>query len=381
VKIAARRGAESDGGLLEGKKGNGVMDMQLAAAYSGPPAWTFGRVFSAWQLEPMVLAIAVVGTVGYLFGVSRLRRAARDGGGAAWPFGRTFAFLLGMALWVFTTCAGLGVYEKVLFTDRAVQSVLLLMIVPLLLAMGAPVTVLVEAAPAGGRERLRAALRGRAAQVLMFPLVSTVLLIVPPWLFYFSPWYRLSLTSGGWNIAFHVGFVLFGLAYFWPRLQIDPVAKHYHPLLGVAITVAEVIFDAALGFVLVFGKTLLVPHYWAELGRPWGMSPRTDQSWGGAVLWGLGDIAGVPFLVALIIRVIREERVRTVAVDLELDQQEQRDQEQRDQAEAAPATAAAVGTATAAAAVPAGSLPVEEGTRPWWLDDPNLAHRYGGGDR
>ncbi|MFC1411165.1 cytochrome c oxidase assembly protein [Streptacidiphilus sp. N1-12] len=331
-----------------------MIHTQLAAAYSGPPAWTFGRVFSSWQLEPVVLAIALLGTVGYLFGVSRLRRA-----GTAWPVGRTAAFLLGMALWVFTTCAGLGVYEKVLFTDRAVQSVLLLMVVPLLLAMGAPVTVLVEAAPEGRRERLRAAVRGRAAQVLMFPLVSTVLLIVPPWLLYFSPWYRLSLTSTGFNILFHVAFVLLGLAYFWPRLQIDPVARHYHPLLGVAITVAEVIFDAALGFVLVFGSTLLVPHYWAELGRPWGMSPRTDQSWGGAVLWGLGDIAGVPFLVALIVRVIREERARTIEVDLQLDQE-----------------TAAAKTGTARTAEPA-ALEPEEGMRPWWLDDPNLAHRYG----
>ena len=54
------------------------MDMHLAAAYSGPPAWTFGRVFSSWHLEPAVLAIAVLGTAGYLVGVSRLRRAGTD---------------------------------------------------------------------------------------------------------------------------------------------------------------------------------------------------------------------------------------------------------------------------------------------------------------
>jgi len=341
------------------------MAVLAGVGYSGPPAWTLGRVFSDWQVEPVVLALAVLGTAGYFVGVARIRR-----GGAPWSFGRGFAYLLGMALWVFTTCSGLGVYEKVLFTDRAVQAVVLLMVVPLLLAMGAPVTVLVEAAPERLRERLRAGLRGRVAQVLMFPLVSTVLLIVPPWLLYFSPWYRLSLTTTGFNILFHVAFVLFGLAYFWPRLQLDPVPRHYHPLLGITITVAEVIFDAALGFVLVFGKTLLVAHYWAELGRPWGMSPHTDQSWGGAVLWGLGDIAGVPFLVALIIRVIREERVRAVAVDLELDQQE------REQAETAAAT-----KADASAGVPAAAPAPEEGMRPWWLDDPHLAHRYGGGDR
>ena len=328
------------------------MAVLAGVGYSGPPAWTLGRVFSDWQVEPVVLALAVLGTAGYLFGVARIRR-----GGASWSFGRAFAFLLGMALWVFTTCSGLGVYEKVLFTDRAVQAVVLLMVVPLLLAMGAPVTVLIEAAPERMRERLRAGLRGPVAQVLMFPLVSTVLLIVPPWLLYFSPWYRLSLTTTGFNILFHVAFVLFGLAYFWPRLQLDPVPRHYHPLLGITITVAEVIFDAALGFILVFGSNLLLPHYWETLNRPWGMSARTDQSWGGAVLWGLGDIAGVPFLVALIIRVVREERVRTAEVDAQLDQEaEVRQERQRSEGVLAEP---------------------EDMMRPWWLDDPNLAHRYG----
>ncbi|MBC3841746.1 cytochrome c oxidase assembly protein [Streptacidiphilus sp. 4-A2] len=253
------------------------------------------------------------------------------------------------------------------------QSVVLLMVVPLLLAMGAPVTVLLEAAPERFRSGIRAALQGRGPGADV-PAVSTVVLIIPPWLLYFTAWYRLSLTTDLWNIVFHVAFVLFGLAYYWPRLQLDPVGRHYHPLLGVVITVAEVIFDAALGFILVFGSHMLVPDYWASLHRPWGMSPRTDQSWGGAVLWGLGDIAGVPFLVALIIRVVREDRIETAKVDRRLDE------------EAAARTAA---QSTEAVAVPEADRPRspaapapqdEDNMRPWWLDDPNLAHRFGGGE-
>ena len=348
-----------------------MVSVQLAAAtaaatvYVGPPAWTFGRVFSEWQAEPVVLAIAVLGSAGYLLGLVRLHRS-----GVSWAFGRTAAFLGGMALWVFTVCSGLGVYEKYLFTDRAVQSVVLLMLVPLLLAMGAPVSVLVEAAPERFREGMRALLRGRIAQVLMFPLVSTVVLIVPPWLLYFTPWYRFSLTTDLWNVVFHVAFVLFGLAYFWPRLQIDPVGRHYHPLLGVVITVAEVIFDAALGFILVFGSHMVAPEYWAQLHRPWGMSPRTDQSWGGAVLWGLGDIAGVPFLIALIIRVVREDRIETAKVDRRLDEEAE--------ARIATQSASAAAGERVKAAVPAALE--EETMRPWWLDDPNLAHRFGTGE-
>ncbi|WP_165845658.1 cytochrome c oxidase assembly protein [Streptacidiphilus pinicola] len=53
-----------------------------------------------------------------------------------------------------------------------------------------------------------------------------MLLIVPPRLFYFTSWYTRSLTDPAWNTAFHLAFVAFGLAYFWPRLQIDPVPRH-----------------------------------------------------------------------------------------------------------------------------------------------------------
>jgi len=93
----------------------------------------------------------------------------------------------------------------------------------------------------------------------MSPLVSTVLLIAPPWLLYFTSWYRLSVTTGIYNTLFHVGFVFLGLAYFWPRLQIGPVGRRYHPGIGIVITVAEVIFDAVLGVTLVFGSHLLIP--------------------------------------------------------------------------------------------------------------------------
>ncbi|WP_441245476.1 cytochrome c oxidase assembly protein [Kitasatospora sp. McL0602] len=332
----------------------------VGVKYGMPPEWMPSRVFTEWQPEPVVTLLAVLGLAGYLTGLVRMRRR-----GEAWAPGRTGAFVAGVLLWVFTVSSGLGVYERMFFTDRAVQAVVLLMVVPLLLAMGAPVTVFAELLGAGGRARLLAALRGRVSKVLMFPLVSTVLLVVPPWLLFFTGWYRLSLTTDLWNVVFHVSFVLFGLAYFWPRLQLDPVGKHYHPMIGVVITVVEVIFDAALGFVLVFGSHVLVPDYWAQLARPWGMSPELDQAWGGAVLWGLGDIAGLPFMVALIVRVIREERARTAQVDRELDAQE-----------VAQVTAAAVAVTENAVTEQAVAEP-EQPERPWWETDPRFAGRYG----
>jgi cytochrome c oxidase assembly factor CtaG len=323
------------------------------------PPWHWSALADTWTLEPLVAAVSVVLACGYLAAARRRRRT----GGASWPWHRTATFLGGLAVWVWVTSSGLGVYERVLFTDRAVQVVLLLMFVPLPLVLGAPVTLLADALAPAARERLLAALRSRPSRVLMFPAVSTVLLVVPPWLLYFTSWYQRTLTSGVWNAGFHMVPVLLGLLYFWPRLQLDPVAHEYPLLLSVVITFVEVVFDAALALVLLYGGHLIAEPYYASLGRTWGPSLVRDQFWGGNVIWVLGDLVGLPFLCALIRRLVVTGRAEAVAVDAALDA-----------AEAAHATAAA----TARSSAGGGGEPEPVGARPWWLDDPHLKHRYGG---
>ncbi|GAA1254628.1 cytochrome c oxidase assembly protein [Kitasatospora nipponensis] len=326
-----------------------------ALGYHGPPPWQWADLATSWTAEPVVLALAVLLGGGYLLGVRALARA-----GERWQPTRTAAFLGGLLLWIWSTCSGLGVYERILFTDRAVQIVLLLMLVPLLLALGAPVSLLVQVSPPARRERILRALRSGPSKLLMFPAVSTALLMAPPWLLYFTPWYEKSLSSGAWNIGLHLSLVLLGLAYFWPRLQIDPVGHEYPHLLGLFITFAEVIFDAALGIVLIYGGHLVAEHYYVALARPWGPSLAQDQTWGGNSLWVLGDLVGLPFLCALVRRMIVQGREETAAVDAALDARFE---------------------AAAVAAAESGTEPVEteQGMRPWWLDDPALKHRYGAG--
>ncbi|MFG2904421.1 cytochrome c oxidase assembly protein [Kitasatospora sp. NPDC048286] len=383
------------GDLAGGPVGGLVGGPASVLAYSGPPPWRWSDLATSWTAEPLVLTLSVLLAVWYLAAVRRVGRAAGErtggeraageravaggggdrrggarrvggwpgagagAGGGRWQPTRTAAFLGGLLLWIWCTCSGLGVYDRILFTDRAVQVVLLLMVVPLLLALGAPVSLLVESAPAARRERLLRALRSRPSKVLMFPAVSTALLMAPPWLLYFTPWYEWSVSSGLGNTVLHLALVLLGLAYFWPRLQIDPVGHEYPHLVGLFITFAEVIFDAGLGIVLIYGGHLVAEHHYLALGRPWGPSLAQDQTWGGNAFWVLGDLVGLPFLAALVRRMVVQGREETEAVDAELDAR----------------------FAAAAARARAAGQPEEEetGMRPWWLDDPNLKHRYGRG--
>src|ERR1700733_5312948 len=143
----------------------------FATAYSGPPKLTIARAFTEWRVDVPMLVLILLAAAWYLISVRRVRRA-----GGRWGSGRTFAFIvLGLGFWAIATMAWPGVYEGVLFYARATQTVLLVLVSPLFLAMGKPLTLLLEAQPRVGRPVERA-VRSRPSKVVTFPGITTLLL-------------------------------------------------------------------------------------------------------------------------------------------------------------------------------------------------------------
>ncbi|WP_410617316.1 cytochrome c oxidase assembly protein [Amycolatopsis sp. lyj-109] len=275
-------------------------------------------------------APAVLGVLGS--GTLYVRAARRRG----WPPGRTVAFLAGLATIVVITCSPLAVYDTTFFWVRAVQTVTLLMITPLLLALGAPIRLLLDTFPRA--TWLRRHGRGPLARALTFPPVVTIVLVAPVLVLYLTPLYDLTLRSPLVDGLARLTLVLAGFTYFWTRLGLDPTPREDPHLVSVWIAFAEVVFDGALGLVLWLGP-LLAPAHYAAAHPGWGPDPRTDQIIGAGVLWIGGDVAGLPFVVALFVRWARDDERRAKQVDAQLD--------------AAPAADAL-----------------------WWESDPALAERF-----
>jgi cytochrome c oxidase assembly factor CtaG len=318
------------------------------AGYTGPPELTAARVFTSWTLDlPVLLAVLLAGGL-YLAGVRRLRRA-----GQPWPAARLWCFYLGgLGTLVIATMSFLGVYQNVLFYIRSVQTILLLLVVPLFSALGRPLTLAIATLPRLG-PRLAALVRSRAARLLTFPAITTLVLVVVPFVLYFSPWYAASLQSDVVREVTYLALLAPGFVFFWTFLRVDPVPKEYPYLVGLWVSAGEVVGDAVLGLAVLSSQTLLAGAYYHALARPWGPSLRSDQIIGGGALWVLGDIVGLPFLAAQFIQMIREDRVEAERVDAELDE--------------AAAAAAAEGGA------PGEPTPDE---RPWWEKDSRFADRF-----
>jgi len=327
----------------------------LASGYHGPPQLTMGTALSSWTLDPWTLIGVVALGGGYLACVRRVRR-----GGQPWPAGRVVAFCgLGLGFTVIATMSFVGVYQPVLFYVRSVQTILFLLVIPLFLALGRPLSLFIAAAGGPGR-RLSAAIASPAAKLATFPAITTLVLVVTPFVVYFTPWYQAGLTSTAVAQVTHLAFTVPGFVFFWTLLRVDPVPKAYPYVVSLWITGAEVIGDAVLGLAVIASNGLIAGSYYHALARPWGPNLSTDQVLGGGVLWILGDIVGLPFLAAQLIQMIREDEADAAVIDAALD--------------AAEATAATAAPTTASAPVPAQGQPA--GARPWWESDPRFADRF-----
>jgi cytochrome c oxidase assembly factor CtaG len=289
------------------------------------------------------------------------RAVCRHGG--SWPASRAVLFCgLGLGFAVIATMSSVGVYQPVLFYMRSVQTILLLLVVPLFVALGRPLSLIIATVPRFG-PWLSSAIASRTARLLTFPAITTFVLVLTPFLVYFTPWYAAGFQSALVAQLTHVALMAPGFVFFWTLLRVDPVPKAYPYVVALWITAAEVIGDAILGLAVIADTSLIAGPYYHALARPWGPSLATTQVLGGGVLWIVGDIVGLPFLAAQLIQMIREDETEAKVIDAELDAAE------LDAAAVVHAGSAEVGAGPAEAVQPAGQ-------RPWWESDRQFADRF-----
>jgi cytochrome c oxidase assembly factor CtaG len=328
-----------------------------ASGYQGPPELTPARVFTEWTLDPWMLALVLLLGAGYLVAARRQR---------GWPMARRIWFLgLGLGFLVIATMSFVGVYQPVLFYIRAVQTVLLVLVVPLFLALGRPISLAIAVVPRPGA-RLEAMIRSRPARVFTFPAITTFALVGVPFAMYFTSWYTAVFHSATVRELTYLALMAPGFAFFWTLLRVDPVPRKYSYAVSMWITGGEVIGDAFLGIAVIASQTLIGGAYYQALGRPWGPSLQADQVIGGGVLWVLGDLVGLPFLAAQLIQLMREDESDAAKIDAHLDA---RDAELKVAAVAQAEAERADGADGDPAAAP-------EEAKLWWEDDPRFTSRF-----
>nr|MDT0662173.1 cytochrome c oxidase assembly protein [Micromonospora sp. DSM 115978] len=287
---------------------------------TAPPPFSVSRVLTETALDTWLAAVLVVAAGLYLYGVHKLR--AR---GDRWPVSRTLLFLgPGLGSIAAVTVSGLHAYDTALLSVHMVQHMVLSMIAPIFLALGAPVTLALRTLPGAPRRRLLAVLHSAPVRVLTHPLFAFAVFVVNPFVLYFTGLYRLTLENVVAHELVHAHFILTGCLFFWPLVGHDPLPGRWPYPARALLMVLSVPFHTVLGLTVMQSTTLFGGDWYPALNLAWA-DPWTDQKIAGGILWAGGEFVSVTMLAVLVVQWMRQSEREARRIDRELDRREAAD--------------------------------------------------------
>jgi cytochrome c oxidase assembly factor CtaG len=263
----------------------------------GAPAPTPLLALTTWSPDPLPWAAALLAAGGYLIAVRRVNRAHPRTPVPRW---RVAAWLAGLVAILVALVSAVDVYAADLLSVHMVQHLLLAMVAPPLLALGAPITLLLRIVSPRARQRvILPVLHSRVVRVIASPLVAWPVFAIAMWLTHFSPLYNAALEDPTLHVGEHMVYLAAGLLFWWPVVAADPSPRRLGWGGRLAYVVLQMPVNAAVGLAIYFAPTVLYPHY-ATNGRSWGPDPFTDQQIGGVLMWGAGDLLLLLAFTALV---------------------------------------------------------------------------------
>lgn len=259
--------------------------------YPMPPDFTVARLFTMFRIEWLFTTMGVVAIGVYLVWVLRLRRR-----GDTWPVERTICWVSGWLLFMYVMDSGIGIYSRVMFSIHMIEHMVISMGVPLLLVLGAPVTLALRAVPRrtdstlGLREIILAAVHSRVLQVFGNPVVAAVVFFVSLMGFYYSPAFGAALQTHTGHVLMTVHFLLTGYLFVWSLIGIDPGPPKLPAPLRLLVLLVTVAAHAFFGVALMSSTALMAPEFFTALQLPWVPDPLVDQQIAGSVAWGAGEL-------------------------------------------------------------------------------------------
>jgi putative copper resistance protein D len=294
-----------------------VSQALLITGLEMPPAPTFTNVLLAYDPDGLMIGILVFAVALYIRGVIALARR-----GDKWPVGRTVAFAIGISAIDFATSGGLGVYSRFAFSNHMLAHMVLGMIAPIGIVLGAPITLALRSLPIG-RSKNELGMRGtlvnllhsKLGKIYANPIVALAIFDGSLFALYFTPLFGDLMLSHSGHLFMNIHFIIAGYLFFQAIIGIDPSPIKIPYIVKIVVLFAAMSIHAFFSIALMSSSTLLDNGYFAALERPWATDLLADQNLGGAIGWAMGEIPILLALVATFIQWIKDDKKESGRID------------------------------------------------------------------
>ncbi|MEO7117671.1 MAG: cytochrome c oxidase assembly protein [Candidatus Limnocylindrales bacterium] len=278
-------------------------------------AWT---ALTTWSLEVPVVLPLVLAAVLYHWAVRAVDRAHPA---SRVPRRRVWAWDAGLIVLLVALESPVGTYDTTLFSAHMLQHLLLMMVAAPLLALGAPITLLLRVVRPEARQRLILPfLRSRPMRALTFPVVAWVLFAGVLYVSHFSSLFDAALENDAVHVLEHALYLSAALLFWWPVVGADPSPWRLPHPMRVFYLLIGMPWSSFLGLAILSAPSVLYAHY-ATLSRPWGPTPLADQQLAGGLMWAVGDGLFLGAMVLAIAAWLRSEEAEGRRLDAQLDRQ------------------------------------------------------------
>ncbi len=276
------------------------------AAHGPVPAEapTAANLLLGWTFEPLPTLGLLVVTVWWWWAVRRVNTVHP---GNPVPRRRSVAFYGGIVALAFALLSGIARYDTTLFSVHMVQHVLLMLVAAPLLALAAPITLVLRLSSSETRHRwVLPVLHSRIVRFLAFPVTAWVLFTAIMWGVHFSPLFNASLEDPNVHDFEHLLFLTGALLFWWPAVALDPAPWRMGHPGRIVYLLTQMTQNTFLAFVILDATDVLYQHY-ATLVIPWGLSAIDDQHLAAGIMWLAGDLIFMAAIMLVVFGWMRAE--------------------------------------------------------------------------
>jgi len=285
--------------------------------FEAPAAPSFTRILTLYDPDALMIALLVTLVALYIKGVAVLKKR-----GDSWPVGRTISFALGIAAIDLATSGGLGVYALFSFQYHMIAHMVLGMLAPIGLVLGAPITLALRTLPQGRtpdergvRGTLLAALHSRYSGVITNPVVALALFDGSLFVLYFTDLFGNLMQNHAGHLFMNIHFMLAGFLFFHVIIGIDPNPRRIPHIVRMVMLFAAMSIHAFFAIALLATSTLIDGGYYASIQTPWVTDLLADQHAAGSIAWGMGELPIIAALTATFIQWMRDDSREAKRID------------------------------------------------------------------
>nr|WP_253660606.1 cytochrome c oxidase assembly protein [Williamsia maris] len=283
-----------------------------------PTPWTLATM---WRLD-LVLGLGAVAAAGvYGLGVRNVRRQ-----GIEWSKWRTISWMIGCLSLLVVTSSGLRTYGMALFSIHMIEHMALNMFIPVLLVLGAPVTLALRALPAarrgalpGPREWIVWLVHSRLTAFLSHPVTALIVFVASLYIVYFTPLFGILARYHWGHEAMSIHFLVTGYVFYWAIIGIDPGPRRLPFLARLGLLFAVMPFHAFFGIATMTMNSVIGYDFYGFLKLPWLADLQHDQFLGGAIAWGASEVPVVIVVIALVSQWASSDRRAGARADRQAD--------------------------------------------------------------